>query len=35
MTEKSSFQKEDVDLTVKEFPNPVSLKTWIERNFQS
>ena len=35
MTEISSFQKEVVDLTKKEFPNPVSLKTWIERNFQS
>mgnify|MGYP001788168899 FL=1 len=35
MTEISSFQKEVVDLTNKEFPNPVSLKTWIERNFQS
>jgi uncharacterized protein YbjT (DUF2867 family) len=35
MTEISSFQKEDVDLTTKEFPNPISLKTWIERNFQS
>ena len=35
MTEISSFQKEDVDLTKKEFPNTVSLKTWIERNFQS
>jgi uncharacterized protein YbjT (DUF2867 family) len=35
MTEISSFRKEDVDLTTKEFPNPISLKTWIERNFQS
>ena len=35
MTEISSFQKEVVDLTKKEFPNPISLKTWIERNFQS
>ena len=35
MTEISSFQKEVVDLTNKEFPNPLSLKTWIERNFQS
>lgn len=35
MSEISSFQKEVVDLTKKEFPNPVSLKTWIERNFQS
>ena len=35
MTEISSFQKGDVDLTKKEFPNPVSLKTWIVRNFQS
>ena len=35
MTEISSFQNEVVDLTKKEFPNPVSLKTWIERNFQS
>lgn len=35
MTEISSFQNEVVDLTKKEFTNPVSLKTWIERNFQS
>ena len=35
MSEISSFQKEVVDLTNKEFPNPLSLKTWIERNFQS
>ncbi len=35
MDEKSSFQKEDVNLTKREFPNPVSLKTWIMRNFQS
>ena len=35
MTEISSFQNEVVDLTKKEFPNPVSFKTWIERNFQS
>ena len=35
MTEISSFQNEVVDLTNKEFPNPVGLKTWIERNFQS
>lgn len=35
MTEISSFQNEVVDLTKKEFPNPISLKTWIERNFQS
>ena len=33
MTEISSFQNEVVDLTNKEFPNPVGLKTWIERNF--
>lgn len=35
MTKITSFQNEAVDLTKKEFPNPLSLKTWIERYFQS
>jgi uncharacterized protein YbjT (DUF2867 family) len=35
INEKSSFQKEDLELTHKEFPNLVSLKSWIEMNFKS
>ena len=35
INEKSSFQKEDLELTHKEFPNLVSLKSWIEMNFRS
>lgn len=35
MDEKSSFQKEVVDLTKNEFPNLLSLERWIENNFQS
>lgn len=33
MDEKSFFQKEDVDLTKTEFPNLLSLESWIEKNF--
>ena len=33
MNEKSSFQKIDLDLTKKEFPNALSLESWIEMNF--
>ncbi len=35
INEKSSFQKEDLELTHKEFPNLVRLKSWIEMNFKS
>lgn len=35
MNEKSSFQKIDLDLTKKEFPNALSLESWIEVNFKS
>ena len=35
MDEKNRFSKENVDSTRKEFPNLLSLKTWIERNFKS
>ena len=35
MDEKSSFQKEVVNLTKNEFPNLLSLERWIENNFQS
>jgi uncharacterized protein YbjT (DUF2867 family) len=35
MDEKNRFSKENVDATRKEFPNLLSLKTWIERNFKS
>ncbi len=35
VNEKSSFQKEDVELSRKEFPNLLSLKSWIEMNFKS
>jgi uncharacterized protein YbjT (DUF2867 family) len=35
INEKSSFQKEDLELTNKEFPNLISLKSWIEINFKS
>ena len=35
INEKSSFQKEDLELTHKEFPNLISLKSWIEMNFKS
>jgi uncharacterized protein YbjT (DUF2867 family) len=35
INEKSSFQKEDLELTNKEFPNLISLKSWIEMNFKS
>ena len=35
INEKSSFQKEDMELTHKEFSNLVSLKSWIEMNFKS
>ncbi|MEO6681252.1 MAG: NmrA/HSCARG family protein [Ginsengibacter sp.] len=34
INEKSSFQKEDLELTHKEFPNLLSLKSWIEMNFK-
>ncbi len=34
MNEKSFFPKEDVELTRKEFPNLLSLKSWIEMNFK-
>lgn len=33
MDEKSFFQKEDLDLTKTEFPNLLSLESWIEKNF--
>ena len=33
MDEKSSFQKEDVDLTKAEFSNLLSLESWIEKKF--
>lgn len=33
MDEKKIFQKEDVDLTKTEFPNLLSLESWIEKNF--
>ena len=33
--EKSFLQKEDLELTNKEFPNLISLKSWIEMNFKS
>ena len=35
MNEKSVFSIEDVALTWKEFPNPLSLQRWIEMNFKS
>jgi hypothetical protein len=35
INEKSSFQKEDLELTNKEFPNLVRLKSWMEMNFKS
>ena len=35
MDEKNRFSKENVDSKRKEFPNLLSLKTWIERNFNS
>ena len=35
MNEKSSFLKEDVDSTRKEFPDLLSLENWIRINFQS
>jgi uncharacterized protein YbjT (DUF2867 family) len=35
MNEKSVFSMEDVALTRKEFPNLISLKSWIEMNFKS
>ena len=35
MDEKNRFSTENVDATRKEFPNLLSLKTWIERNFKS
>ncbi len=35
INEKSSFQKEDLALTRKEFTNLISLKSWIEINFKS
>ncbi len=35
MNEKSVFQMENVALTRKEFPNQLSLKSWIEMNFKS
>lgn len=35
MDEKSSFQKEVVNLTKNEFPNLLSLERWIGNNFQS
>ena len=35
MNEKSVFSIEDVALTRKEFPNPLSLQRWIEMNFKS
>ena len=35
INEKSSFQIEDLELTHKEFPNLVNLKSWIEMNFKS
>jgi uncharacterized protein YbjT (DUF2867 family) len=35
INEKSSFQKEDLEVTRKEFPNLISLKSWIEMNFKS
>jgi uncharacterized protein YbjT (DUF2867 family) len=35
MNEKSVFSIEDVTLTRKEFPNPLSLQRWIEMNFKS
>ncbi len=35
MNEKSVFSIEDVTLTRKEFPNPLSLQRWIEINFKS
>ena len=33
INEKSSFLKEDVESTRKEFPNLLSLKNWIQINF--
>ncbi|MDQ3393327.1 MAG: NmrA/HSCARG family protein [Bacteroidota bacterium] len=33
--EKSFFQKEDLESTNKEFPNLISLKSWIDINFKS
>ncbi len=35
MNEKSVFSMEDVALTRKEFPNLISLKSWIAMNFES
>jgi uncharacterized protein YbjT (DUF2867 family) len=35
MNEKSVFKLEDVALSRKEFPNSLSLKSWIEMNFKS
>lgn len=35
MDEKNHFRKEDVDSTRKEFPDLLSLKRWIEKNFKS
>ncbi len=35
INDKSSFQKEDLELTNKEFPSLISLKSWIEMNFKS
>ncbi|MEO7802233.1 MAG: NmrA/HSCARG family protein [Ginsengibacter sp.] len=35
MNEESSFLKEDIESTQKEFPNLTSLKSWIEMNFKS
>jgi uncharacterized protein YbjT (DUF2867 family) len=34
INEKGSFKKEDLELTHKEFPNLLSLKSWIEMNFK-
>lgn len=34
MDEKNLFHKENVDATKKEFPNLISLKSWITKNFQ-
>ncbi len=35
INDKSSFPKEDIELTRKEFPPLLSLKSWIEMNFKS
>jgi hypothetical protein len=35
MDKENRFLMEDVNLTRREFPNLISLKTWIERNFRT